>query len=435
MSSRLSLNSQLSSIMETMARSALSQVCKLVDEDSCELRSQLTRLLAANSALEGKVSSLQCELTVVRSDGHKVCNLSSRSVGVQTVSDTDGETNVSESPAIAAVFGKDWCMNLWKDRDPSRDPSRSERVMNDPPKLFDKSMEAQSEQITVTALKEEDCVEDALSSCQQETLSTEDHREGMAEEPEQLSGGSSSFNLPLDQDGEKVVSSGGIGEPAMKLISIDDTGEALSTTIIPIDDKNDDDDDEDVQFIDDSQQELMMNSADGLIYNRQQNFKNGMALDTDLNVDLNMVDFEKNTCTYRDIYTCDICNLNFIHSSTFTFHMKTHKENYCSICGQFFIYRHKLITHTCVHPYPSKNSSCELCGKVFANPSSLRLHYLVHTGEKPYTCRYCGKGFSQKGNLNCHLRIHTGERPFWCVKCGKAFTQKVNLKYHMNSHR
>ncbi|KAM6966443.1 uncharacterized protein LKV04_018919 [Tautogolabrus adspersus] len=433
MSSRLSLNSQLSSIMETMARSALSQVCKLVDEDSAELRSHLSRLLAANSALEGKVSSLECELTVVRSDVHKVCK-SSRSVGVQTVSDTDGETNVSESPAIAAVFGKDWCMNLWKDRDP---PS-SERVTNDPPKLYDKSMETHSDQITVTALKEEDCVEDALSSCQQETLSTEDHREGMAEEPEQLSvgcsGGSSSFSPSLDQDGEKVMSSGGIGEPAMKLISIDDTGEALSTTIIPMDDKNDDDDD-DVQFIDDSHQELMMNSAGGFIYNRQQNVKSGVALDKGLNVDLNMLDFEQNTCTYRDIYTCDICNLNFIHRNTFTFHMKTHKENYCSICGQFFIYRNKLVTHTCVHPYPSKNSSCELCGKIFANPSALRLHYFVHTGEKPYTCKFCGKGFSQKGNLNCHLRIHTGERPFCCVKCGKAFTQKVNLKYHMKSHR
>lgn len=83
MASRLSFHSQLSSIMETMARSALSQVCKLVDDDSAELRLELSRLLFANSALAEKVNSLECELTIVRSDAPKLCK-SYRTVGVQT---------------------------------------------------------------------------------------------------------------------------------------------------------------------------------------------------------------------------------------------------------------------------------------------------------------------------------------------------------------
>lgn len=84
MASRRSFHSQLSSIMETMARSALSQVCKLVDEDSAELRQELSQLLFANSALAEKVNSLECKLTIVRSDAPSLCK-SYRSVGVQTM--------------------------------------------------------------------------------------------------------------------------------------------------------------------------------------------------------------------------------------------------------------------------------------------------------------------------------------------------------------
>lgn len=149
MTSRLPFHSQLSSIMETMARSVLSQVCKLVDEDSTELRLELSRLMAANSALTEKVNTLQCELTVAP----KLCK-SSHSVGVQAACDRDGDahgnysnqrlfeqkpstlllcllvcffffllllldlSSVSGSPTIEGIFGKDWCMNLWKDRDP-----------------------------------------------------------------------------------------------------------------------------------------------------------------------------------------------------------------------------------------------------------------------------------------------------------------------------
>jgi len=68
MASRRSLHAQLAIVMETMARSALSRVCELVDEDVAELRLSLSQVLVANSALAEKVNSLECELTTVRSD-------------------------------------------------------------------------------------------------------------------------------------------------------------------------------------------------------------------------------------------------------------------------------------------------------------------------------------------------------------------------------
>ncbi len=78
--------------MEMMAKSVLSQICKLVDEESTELRLELSRLQVANSILVGKVNSLEFELTVAKSNAPKLCQ-SYRSVGVQTVCDEDGDAH------------------------------------------------------------------------------------------------------------------------------------------------------------------------------------------------------------------------------------------------------------------------------------------------------------------------------------------------------
>ncbi|CAI5675723.1 unnamed protein product [Oreochromis niloticus] len=439
MASRRSFHSQLSSIMETMARSALSQVCKLVDEDSAELREELSRLLFANSALAEKVNSLECELTIVRSDAPSLCK-SYRSVGVQTVCFRDEDAAVPGPPTIEGIFGKDWCMNLWKDRDPY-----SLQRYTDSPQSPDKSVTALSDQITVTEIKEEDYEGDAVSSCQQETLSTEEHEDSMAEESEQLSVGyafdGSTCSLSFDQDGEQVVSVGGIEEPSVQVVSINDTEEAFSTHIIPIE-EDDDDDDDDVQFVQESQQEPVVNTTEvGPSHDEQQTMpvdstEKDSAVDKESHNDFNVRDTETSRDQNRERFTCQICNRTFFHKGTLTHHMKSHKSNFCSICKQHFPHRNKLNSHSCLPPVPSHriSKSCELCGKSFANPSALRIHYVVHTGEKPHRCSLCGKGFTQKGNLKCHLRIHTGERPFRCVKCGKTFTQKVNLNHHLMAH-
>lgn len=106
MESRSSLHSQLSTIMEIMARSALSQISKLMDEDSTKHRQELSRLLSTNSTLAEKVTSLECELTIVKKDLPTLCK-SYRTVGVQTVCcATDNDVNgnfdvcVSSTPSL-----------------------------------------------------------------------------------------------------------------------------------------------------------------------------------------------------------------------------------------------------------------------------------------------------------------------------------------------
>nr|XP_057906262.1 uncharacterized protein LOC131103761 [Doryrhamphus excisus] len=111
----VSLQSKLSSIMEAMATSALSQLCKAVDDDTVELRLELSRLQTLNSALTEKVDELECELTAARCDARKL-GKSHRTVAIQTAAYMDIGTDESEAPVIEGVFGKDWCLNLWKER-------------------------------------------------------------------------------------------------------------------------------------------------------------------------------------------------------------------------------------------------------------------------------------------------------------------------------
>ncbi|XP_068574996.1 uncharacterized protein [Cebidichthys violaceus] len=419
MASRRSFHSQLSAIMETMARSALSQVCELVDEDVAELRLGLAQLVDANSALAEKVNSLECELTTVRSDAPALCKMSG-------------------SPSIEGVFGKDWCMDLWKDRDPY-----------DPPQSSEESVATLLSEINVSQIKEEtDYVEDAAGCCQQETLGTEEHEESIAEEPEQLSVGHSAIgstcSLSFDPDGEQVVCAGGNEEPTIHLISISDTEGAFSTHTFPMEEEEEEEEEEDddgVQFVEDSQQETTMSAEGGPSQNKQDtlpanNSENSATLDS-LD-DFNTLDVETARDPNEDQFPCQICGMAFFHKGTLTQHMRCHKSNFCNICKRQFPHRYKLKSHTCLSRVSSQrivSKSCQLCGKTFANLSALRIHSVVHTGEKPHRCSLCGKRFTQKGNLKCHLRIHTGEKPFRCVKCGKTFTQKVNLNHHLMGHR
>ncbi|KAF7669653.1 hypothetical protein LDENG_00159030 [Lucifuga dentata] len=83
-------------------------------------------------------------------------------------------------------------------------------------------------------------------------------------------------------------------------------------------------------------------------------------------------------------------------------------------------------------------NKCVLCHRVLSCQSALKMHYRIHTGERPFKCKVCGRAFTTKGNLKTHIGVHRENPPVRvqhsCPICQKKFTNAVVLQQHIRMH-
>lgn len=145
------------------------------------------------------------------------------------------------------------------------------------------------------------------------------------------------------------------------------------------------------------------------------------------------------SCQYKHACPWPCCSKRFLTKCECRLHYRIHTNErpfQCPDpgCGKSFTRSNCLLRHRRLHAqeYPFV---CGHCKKSFSDRSVLIRHERCHTGEKPYRC-FCGKRFAGSDLLIRHRRVHSNERPYRCFLdgCLSDFKYPGGLRRHVKMH-
>ncbi|XP_067285116.1 uncharacterized protein [Pseudorasbora parva] len=393
MSKSLSFRLQLSSIMEITTKTAIEEICKIVDSDFAFLRQELSRVMSENTVLKDKMLRLGSER-----QGKSTRVTKEARAGSKTLRSVCVQTEDGPQPSIKGIFGKEWCSDLWDRRNESREDELAIDVDLYPVSPY---KHEEKDPSNLVFIKEESFEVDSYPSWtgKKPQISRRQLPSSAYKPPADYK----KFNDQFSEISDMQNTSSELTDQHLAKTAIDDTVDQL---IAPIDDPLD---------------------FDGhCVLNQFSVEHNGQF------PSMAQEDGEAQETCVDAATTTELCEARF--------RVQKSPNNFsCYDGGRAFVRqnaaRNRLRKHRFSKLKPNEKFRCEVCGRCFHSNTNLSVHYLVHTGERPYKCSFCGKGFSQKGNLQTHERIHKGERPFSCVTCGRSFTQKICLSNHERIHR
>ena len=132
-------------------------------------------------------------------------------------------------------------------------------------------------------------------------------------------------------------------------------------------------------------------------------------------------------------FSCEVCQKSFTESGHLKRHEHWWKASLMPILRKTVHWKHIMKMHEMMHT-GEKPFSCVKCQKSFSRARNMKNYEIIHTGEKPYSSQYCWKLFSDGTTLKRYEMIHTGEKPFSCKKCKKCFARNSALKRHEKIH-
>ncbi|XP_038143740.1 zinc finger protein 239-like [Cyprinodon tularosa] len=358
-----SFRTQLAVILDKLTKAALAEISSLADECSSVLHTEISLHKTENEALKKRCYSLEVQLRAAREGQTYPVHVNSN---VRQLSDQH-----HSAPAIEGVFGKDWCMDLW--REDKLQPQRRQPMEAAMTNLGAEAADMMARDPDLIFVKEE---------------TYDDHPIG-----QQMS----------HIDNRKIV--GMFEDDNMLHRSVDNlqphSGDLNNFPMMP-----------EGQMLQRSQPTIADRLIEDAAMSRLVESTNPPSVSVEP----------------PDYSNC--LQTNTTKELTFPSKpVKPTKRFDCLFCGKVFNYLSSLKVHIRRHS-GEKPFSCSVCGKRFAQKTYLKLHQRVHSGEKPYSCPDCGKSFSQKSSLNIHLRTHTGEKPYSCVGCGKCYAYKYGLNHH-----